>query len=479
MNKVRYIALTDIVIPDGKAYTEVDDVESVIRLILYSDVIDIEGIIPCTSVFKKKTSAAEKEYIHSLINAYSAVKPHLDIHSDSYPSAEYLHSVVKQGIPVYGKHPGKGFADSRYSDNEGVQKIIESADSNDPRPLWIGLWGGANTLAQAVWFVRQTRSEKRFNLFLSKLRIYGISDQDAASRWLRENFGDRLFYIVSPSKGTTIRSNVRYFADAAWTGISCDHQIKSNEYDYYNHHFKGARDDLVTEEWLKENICKGELGKLYPLPSYSMEGDTPAFLGLIPNGLNFPERPDFGGWGGRYEKDIPNKKYGLKKERYPIWTDTSDTVIGCDKEAHTGTQATVWRWREAFQNDFAARIEWTVTDSFKDACHPPIITAEKTDICVQSGESVTLSVNIDDPDANGFDLKWFCYPEAGTASTKIQLPDAVDSTDLCFNAPDITGDKATFHIIAEVTARGKYRLTRYCRFILTVKSEWCYNGVEI
>ena len=202
-----------------------------------------------------------------------------------------------------------------------------------------------------------------------------------------------------------------------------------------------------------------------------MEGDSPAFLGLIPNGLNFPEHPDFGGWGGRYEKKIPQKKYGLKKERYPIWTDTSDTVIGCDKETHTGTHATVWRWREAFQNDFAARIEWTVTDSFKDACHPPIITAEKTDICVQSGESVTLSVNIVDPDANGFDLKWFCYPEAGTASAQIQMPDAVGSTDLCFNAPDITGDKATFHIVAEVTSRGMYRLTRYCRFILTVKSE--------
>ena len=52
----------------------------------------------------------------------------------------------------------------------------------------------------------------------------------------------------------------------------------------------------------------------YPDVGYGMEGDTPSYLSLIPNGLNVPEHPDWGGWGGRYEKYIPelfNFQFGI------------------------------------------------------------------------------------------------------------------------------------------------------------------------
>jgi hypothetical protein len=32
-----------------------------------------------------------------------------------------------------------------------------------------------------------------------------------------------------------------------------------------------------------------------------------------------------------------------------------DTVAGVDGQRYTSDQATIWRWRKAFQNDFAAR----------------------------------------------------------------------------------------------------------------------------
>jgi hypothetical protein len=46
-------------------------------------------------------------------------------------------------------------------------------------------------------------------------------------------------------------------------------------------------------------------------------------------------------------------------------TTSADTVDG-----HTSDQATIWRWREAFQNDFAARMDWTI-QPYAKANHAP------------------------------------------------------------------------------------------------------------
>src|SRR6185312_7330525 len=88
----------------------------------------------------------------------------------------------------------------------------------------------------------------------------------------------------------------------------------------------------------REHRSKGPLGKLYPYPCCIHEGDTPAFLGLIDNGLASFMSPTFGGWGGRY---VWRQYYG---ETRPSWTqggdsfpgtDSSrDTVVGIDRQPH-------------------------------------------------------------------------------------------------------------------------------------------------
>src|SRR3546814_20205391 len=64
----------------------------------------------------------------------------------------------------------------------------------------------------------------------------------------------------------------------------------------------GIDNTTISNAWLATHIQQGHgpMGAGYPDVAYGMEGDTPTFLGLIPNGLNAPERPDWGGWGGRY-----------------------------------------------------------------------------------------------------------------------------------------------------------------------------------
>ena len=153
-----------------------------------------------------------------------------------------------------------------------------------------------------------------------------------------------------------------------------------------------------------------------------MEGDTPSYLGLIDNGLASWWNPGWGGWGGRY---IFRQPYG---ETHAIWTQggdlfgrvsSQDTVTGADGKSHTSDQATIWRWREAFQHDFAARMDWTIKP-FSEANHNPVVVvngqAGTAPIFVDAvvGQPVGLDASQSrDPDGQTLHYSWFHYAEAG------------------------------------------------------------------
>ncbi len=273
--KHRLIVLSDI-------EAEVDDTESFIRLLLYANEIDLKGLVATTSVWKK-TSVAPWA-IKKLIAAYGKVQPNLVKHETGFPTAQALSLLVKQGLPKYGMEGvGKG------KDSEGSDWIIKVLEENDERPLWVSIWGGANTLAQALYKIKETKSPAEAKRLIAKLRVYTISDQDDSGIWIRNNFPD-LFYIVSPGDD---------YGSATWVAI--------------NSVVKGINNDEISNDWMAKNIQQehGPLGAAYPDVAYGMEGDTPSWLSLIPNGLNEPEHPEWGGWGGRYElykPDFANEK---------------------------------------------------------------------------------------------------------------------------------------------------------------------------
>ena len=331
---------------------EPDDQMSLVRLLLYSNEIDIEALVASTSTWQKK--AVHPETMHALIHAYGQVRSNLLLHAKGWPAADDLDGRVFAGQREYGiAATGAG------KTSEGAQAIIRAADRDDSRPLWICIWGGANALAQALIEVRASRPPAQVEKFVAKLRVYSISDQDDGGPWIRREFPD-LLYIVRPST-----QNGEEYYYATWTGISGD---------LFYRNCQGADGSTVTNEWLDTNIrSKGPLGKVYPRFMFIMEGDTPSYLGLIDNGLNAYRRPDWGGWGGRYSYRQP------RAETHPIWTQggdvfsritSQDTVRGADGKEYTSDQATIWRWREAYQNDFAARMSWTVAD-YAHANHAP------------------------------------------------------------------------------------------------------------
>lgn len=445
--KPRVVILTDI-------ENEPDDAQSMVRFLTYSNQWDVEALVATTSVHQKDKTAAYK--IRQIVEAYGKVRDNLLKHEPGYPEAGYLLSVLREGRADYGMAAvGEG------KDSPGSDAIIQVADREDSRPVWVLVWGGPNCLAQALWKVRATRSPVDVDKFVSKLRVYTISDQDDTGPWIRKTF-QNLFYIASP--GFHDGGAYHY---ATWSGISGDK---------FHGRFAGADFSIVDNPWLDKHVrSKGPLGAQYPAAKFLMEGDTPSFLNLINNGLGSSEHPDWGSWGGRYEFYTPRtRKWFLEPEIRPLWSDAEDEVLGVGGNWHTSNKATIWRWRSAYQNDFAARMDWTIKP-YAEANHPPVPKLNHAgQLSAKSGERVSLSAQgSTDPDGNALSYEWIYYGEPGSLSLsnartgaplRIEDPNKIDAW---FTAPKVTRPE-TMHVILAVTDQGTPPLTRYQRVIVTI-----------
>ena len=448
----RAVILTDI-------EADPDDTQSLVRLLLYSNQIEIKGLIATTSCWLK--TETHPESIERVIRAYGKVQPTLSLHEKGFPTEESLIGLITSGLPIYGM---EGVGEGK--DSEGSDLIIRLLKEEDERPLWISVWGGVNTLAQSLFRIRASYSEEEAAHLISKLRVYTISDQDDSGIWIRNNFPE-LFYIVSPGDN---------YGKATWNGV--------------NAVIEGIDNSEISTQWIAENIQQGHgpLGAEYPDVSWGMEGDSPAYLSLIENGLNDAEHPDYGGWGGRYELSIPPfdpdwegiSGVPLEPELRPIWTDASARYTPYAQQEYgrsvrqadrtfDGNKTSLWRWRDDFQNDFAARMDWCIS-AYDKANHPPVpVLSHPQHLSLTSGEPFTLDAfDSTDPDGDHISFLWFVYPEAGSYEGNFSLGQPENAHKVHGTAPEVE-EPETIHIILKVTDKGHPRLSRYQRVILTIE----------
>jgi hypothetical protein len=429
--KPRLLVLTDI---GG----DPDDQQSMIRLMTYANEFDIEGLIAsATRRPGEKETVTRPDLIRTIVEAYGKVRPNLLLHRPDYPPAKALLDRVRSGNPRRGdRNLGAGH------DTEGSRRIIQVVDRDDPRPVNVAIWGAPTDLAQALWRVRNDRSADELRRFVGRLRVYAIGHQDDTGPWIVEQFPD-LFYVLSKAPE---KHDMR---EGAYRGM-----------------YLGGDGSLTSRVWVDAHVREGRgpLGALYPTATWTApnpygclkEGDTPSWLYFLPTGLGDPAHPDWGCWGGRF-----------RHVGGGLFRDAADTV-----GAVTDARATVWRWRPAFQADFAARMTWCVQPA-RGANHPPfpVLNGDRglgvAELNARPGEVMRLTAaGSSDPDGDRLSYHWFVYREAGTYGRDVPLSDATAET-TALTAPANAAGK-TIHVVLEVTDAGRPALTRYRRAVLRV-----------
>ena len=442
--KPRLVVLTDI----APVNVEPDDQQSMVRLLSYADRFDIEALVVASgwNSSERTLPASWMGILKLTLDAYEKDLPNLMKRSGQqgflslpgeakpqklgyWPSAAYLRSLSMFGSLNQGmKEIGDG------NNSAGSDFIIKLVDEEDDRPLWISVWGGANTLAQAIWRVKKERTPEQLKTFLHKLRVYTILDQDvpfqrrnsdyafSSHQWLRKEFAKDLFFLWDECAVSYITSHGK----ANWAGY-------------------------------KKNIQgQGNLGSVYPDVLWGVEGDTPSFLYVMPNGLSNPEIPGQANWGGYFE-----------------WMLTADSTTWCfanKKKSAAFDSCTKWvsYFYPAYFNDFAARMAWAKNGAGN---RNPIVkingdsSLNVLTIKYPQGTIVKLDASRSyDPDGNKLNYKWWIFPGAGSYKEDIPIINT-DSKSAVIKVPPGSAGK-NFHVICEVTDDGVPALTSYRRIII-------------
>ena len=300
-----------------------DDQQSLIRLLLYSNELDLRLLIASAagSVGELKDAVTRPELIQQIVTAYGQVLPQLQQHADGWPSAAELSSRV-----VSGNHRRGRAAVGAGHDTEASRRLIQEIQQASPeRPLNISIWGGQTDFAQALWQARADRSPAEFADFCRRFRVYDINDQDSLADWMRGEFPGLFYILASKPEGRDRR-------DGIYRGMYLTGDVST-----------------TSREWIDRNVrSTGPLGALYPTETWTApnphsclkEGDTPSWFFFLPRGGNDPSKPEQPGWGGRFVRQ-PDGWY-----RDPPFMNNYDP------------RTEVSRWRPDFQRDFALRMSW-------------------------------------------------------------------------------------------------------------------------
>lgn len=473
-----------IVTTDG----ELDDVDSFIRMLLYSNEYRIEGLVISSSQWHYKgdgkgtrfTSEMEmtknmygertelrwpgEQWIYDLVDAYGKVYPNLIKHSKNYPSHAYLRDLIRIG--------NIDFEGEMEKDTPGSELIKQKLLDDDVSPLYLQVWGGTNTIARALKSIEDQYKntdewQKVYQRVCRKAIIYAILDQDATYRkyisvtWpdVKIYYNASQFWVFAYFWKRAVPQALHPYLEGKFMGENIIHNHGPLTAMYYSYGDgnppKGEIDDIYSSMEKAKNNMWGSFGQY----DFISEGDSPAFLHLVNVGLKNLDHPEYGGWGGRLVQSTekPNRwEDGSKAADYNPFSDTLDMAYAQS------------RWIPVIQEDFAARADWCVKD-FAEANHAPNLKVKGgTDYKVSPGETVVLKFKYTDPDKDKVSLNLWQYQEVGTGKGALSIQNVSNKvTKITLPAAAKSGE--TYHLIAEAKDSGSPALTRYQRIIFAIQ----------
>ncbi|MCF0203325.1 MAG: DUF1593 domain-containing protein, partial [Bacteroidaceae bacterium] len=193
----------------------------------------------------------------------------------------------------------------------------------------------------------------------------------------------------------------------------------------------------------------------YPTYKWGVEGDTPSFLHLMPNGLNNPDEPEQVGWGGYHT-------YALSPDSLTYaWTNWQQP----QKDISDAYEK---RFYPDEFNDFAARMAWAEKGSGNT--NPVVIIngskgVQPLVITVRAGESVKLSASKSyDAEGDNISFHWWQQKEIGVP---VELSSSTSPV-VHITVPKTAAGKQ-LHFICEVHDDGDFSLVSYRRVIMCVR----------
>lgn len=481
---------------------ELDDNNSLIRFLLYSSDVDVEGLIYASSGFHWKgdgkgtkwfvagreynrfgldtcpcTSwrwAKDEHFIDDVVDAYAKVYPNLKVHNSNYPTPEFLKSKIRFGNIEFDGDISK--------DSPGSDLIKSLMLDDKPGKLFITAWGGQSTIARALKAIQEqyeytTQWEAIKKKISGKVVLLPSGDQDDTyAKYIKPNWGDIEY---------------RQFSDGP--NYSYGAQL----------HAKPEDSVYLTSSWMKENVLdRGPFGSLYRVwgdgkkmvkgdkmdyfglsgytneqlrsmgyvvwmpvqekGSWLGEGDDFTFMNMPGNGLRAYEKGYYGGWGGRETNNHENFSFQI--------SDTSQQAIANALSSFSKNVNIYPNFFPAAQRDFAARLKWSVTPKYSNANHEPIVKIEgPLNVLASPGETIRLNGNVSDPDGNKVSIKWWQF-NVGTYNNPISISNPT-SLQIKVTIPKDAVAGQTIHVILEAIDNGSPTLTSYQRVIITIRGK--------
>jgi hypothetical protein len=488
---------------------ELDDNNSLIRFLLCSNDLQVEGLIYASSGFHwrgdgKGTKwyvpgreyarfgldtcpcaswrwAKDERFIHNAVDAYAKTYTNLKVHNPDYPSPEDLRSRIRYGNIDFDGDMSK--------DSPGSDLIKALMLDDKPGQLFITAWGGQSTIARALKSI-QEQYEHTTQWELIKKKISGkvvllpSGDQDDTyAKYIKPNWPD---------------IDYRQFRGGPNYGYGAQLRAQAEDSMY------------LTSSWMKQNVSdRGPLGALYRvwgdgkqmvkgdimdyfgLTGYSNdqlrkmgyvvwmpvqdkgswlgEGDDFTFMNMLGNGLRGYEEGSYGGWGGREAgKEANNFSFQLSDtSQQAMVSALSSSTAQANKSADALAYPDFF---PAAQRDFAARLKWSVTPKYANANHAPVVTIEgPISVLASPGETIKLNSKVFDPDGDNVSIKWWQF-FVGTYQNKVDISKP-NAAQIKLLVPKDAGPGQTIHVIVEATDNGTPSLTKYQRVIISVRNK--------